>query len=136
MEINDIVYHPCNMDIIQHKITGIRTYEDHVLYEAKAIHPVGASGRIEILLSEDKKGNIRFTGLIDDPEYGNGLGDFVEGLYYKDQQKARLVYNEAQRILVWSNMEEKRRSYENAKFMYDKVEKIINTIKEEIDDRE
>lgn len=134
LKINDTLYHPCSLDILQFKVTGVRQYENHVLYEAKADYNVGACGRVEVLLTIDKYNTIRFVGLEDsyNHEYANGLEDFIEGTYYKDRLEARLAYNEQQRILCWSNMENKRRIYEESKAMYDKVEKIVAGIKADI----
>ena len=134
LQINDKLYHPCSLDIIEFKITGIRQYEDNVLYEAKALNNVGACGRVEILLKIDKYDVIRFIGIEDyyDDEYGIGLEDFVEGKYYLERLEARLEHNEQQRILCWNNMENKKRIYETSKAMYDKVEKIVQGIKNDL----
>ena len=135
LQINDKLYHPCSLDIIEFKITGIRQYEDSTLYEAKALDNVGACGKVEILLKIDKYNVIRFIGIKDsyEDEYGEGLEDFVEGKYYLKKLKARLEYNEQQRILCWTSMENKRRIYEESKAMYDKVEKIVQGIKNDLE---
>ncbi len=134
LQINTKLYHPCSLDIIEFKITGIRQYEDSTLYEAKALDNVGACGRVEILLKIDKYDVIRFIGIKDsyDDEYGRGLEDFVEGKYYLERLEARLEHNEQQRILCWDNMENTRRIYETSKNMYDKVEKIVQGIKNDL----
>ena len=134
LQINDKLYHPCSLDIIEFTIIGIRQYEDNVLYEAKALNNVGACGRVEILLKIDKYDVIRFIGIKDsyDDEYGRGLEDFVEGKYYLKRLEARLEHNEQQRILCWDNMENKKRIYEQSKAMYDKVEKIVQGIKNDL----
>ena len=134
LQINDKLYHPCSLDIIEFTIIGIRQYEDNVLYEAKALNNVGACGRVEILLKIDKYDVIRFIGIKDsyDDEYGRGLEDFVEGKYYLERLEARLEHNEQQRILCWDNMENTRRIYETSKNMYDKVEKIVQGIKNDL----
>ena len=134
LQINTKLYHPCSLDIIEFKITGIRQYEDSTLYEAKALDNVGACGRVEILLKIDKYDVIRFIGIKDsyDDEYGRGLEDFVEGKYYLKRLEARLEHNEQQRILCWDNMENKKRMYEQSKAMYDNVEKIVQGIKNDL----
>ena len=134
LQINDKLYHPCSLDIIEFKITGIRQYEDSILYEAKALNNVGACGKVEILLKIDKYDVIRFIGIKDsyEDEYGEGLEDFVEGKYYLEKLEARLEYNEQQRLLCWTSMENKRRIYEQSKAMYDKVEKIVQGIKNDL----
>ena len=134
LQINTKLYHPSSLDIIEFKITGIRQYEDSTLYEAKALDNVGACGRVEILLKIDKYDVIRFIGIKDsyDDEYGRGLEDFVEGKYYLERLEARLEHNEQQRILCWDNMENTRRIYETSKNMYDKVEKIVQGIKNDL----
>ena len=134
LQINDKLYHPCSLDIIEFKIIGIRQYEDSILYEAKALNNVGACGKVEILLKIDKYDVIRFIGIKDsyDDEYGRGLEDFVEGKYYLKRLEARLEHNEQQRILCWTSMENKRRAYEQSKAMYDNVEKIVQGIKNDL----
>ena len=134
LQINTKLYHPSSLDIIEFKITGIRQYEDSTLYEAKALNNVGACGEVEILLKIDKYDVIRFIGIKDsyDDEYGRGLEDFVEGKYYLERLEARLEHNEQQRILCWTSMENKRRIYEQSKAMYDKVEKIVQGIKNDL----
>jgi len=135
LNINDTLYHPCSLDILEFKITGIRQYEDHTVYEAKAAYNVGACGRVEVLLTTDKYNVIRFMGIEDsyNHEYEHGLEDFIEGTYYLDRLEARLAYNEQQRILAWSSMENKRRIYEESKAMYYKVEKVVAGIKADIE---
>ena len=134
LNIHDTLYHPCSIDILEFKVTGIRQYEDHKVYEAKAAYAVGACGRMEVLLTMDKYNVIRFMGVEDsyNHEYAYGLEDFVEGTYYLERLEARLAYNEQQRILAWSSMENKKRIYEESKTMYDKVEKIVAGIKADI----
>ena len=134
LQINDKLYHPCSLDIIEFKITGIRQYEDSALYEAKALNNVGACGKVEILLKIDKYDVIRFIGIKDsyDDEYGKGLEDFVEGKYYLEKLEARLEHNEQQLSLCRTSMENKKRIYEQSKAMYDKVEKILQGIKNDL----
>ena len=134
LQINTKLYHPCSLDIIEFKITGIRQYEDSTLYEAKALDNVGACGRVEILLKIDKYDVIRFIGIKDsyDDEYGRGLEDFVEGKYYLEKLEARLEHNEQQLSLCRTSMENKKRIYEQSKAMYDKVEKIVQGIKNDL----
>ena len=134
LQINDKLYHPCSLDIIEFKIIGIRQYEDTILYEAKALNNVGACGKVEILLKIDKYDVIRFIGIKDsyDDEYGRGLEDFVEGKFYLERLEARLEHNEQQLSLCRTSMENKKRIYEQSKAMYDKVEKIVQGIKNDL----
>ena len=134
LQINTKLYHPCSLDIIEFKITGIRQYEDSTLYEAKALDNVGACGRVEVLLKIDKYDVIRFIGINDsyDDRYGKGLEDFVEGKYYLEKLEARLEHNEQQLSLCRTSMENQRRVYETSKNMYDKVEKIVQNIKNDL----
>ena len=134
MQINDIVYRPCSMDIIPFKVIGIRSYEDHSIYEAQATGNVGACGKVKVLLTYDKKQTARFIGLSNDfsSEYDSGLGDFVEGIYYTDKLEARLVYNETHRLTFWSTVERKKRELKEAEANYNKVVSIITGITEEI----
>ena len=133
MEIGDHLWHPCNMDIIEHKIIGIRSYEDSIQYETKSVRNIGASGKLELLLSH-KENKIIFIGYVhgeDSIEYESGLQDFVEGLYYTDKKEAELKWYDQQRVLCWSNMDQKERLYKEAKANYEKVKAIIDRIKDE-----
>ena len=134
MQINDLVYHPCSLDIIPFKVTGIRTYKDHSIYEATATGKVGACGRVRVLLTTDKSNTMRIIGLHEDfeSEYDSGLGDFVEGVYYNDKLQARLVYNETHRLNFWSRVETKKRELKQAEADYTKVLSIISGIKEDM----
>lgn len=134
LKIGDTLWHPCNYDVIEHKIKGVREYEHFVQYETQAVRNVGASGYIKLLLSH-RENKILFVGYVDGEDsidYESGLQDFVEGYYYTNKSKAELVYYEKQRILSWSSMEKSKKLYEQSKVHYDKVEKLVNDIKEKI----
>ncbi len=132
MQLKDILYHPCSMDIIHFTVSGIRSYEDHTIYEATANSNVGACGRVKILLTVDRKGVIRFISLADDYEYDSGLQDFVEGVYYTSKIYARAAYYEQQLLLCKSNMDNKERVYKEAKARYVQVQTLIKDLKEEL----
>ena len=134
MQLNDLVYHPMSLDILEFKIIGIHTYETHTIYSAKATHAIGACGKIEVSLAEDNHGVLRFISLDNEDkyEYGSGLQDFTEGLYYKNKQEARLAYYEAAKISFWTSMNEKERLYKQAKANYEKIENLIKVIKDDL----
>lgn len=129
MKIGDSIYHPCSMDIIQHKIISIRQFEGFNHYVLKSVHNVGACGRIEVIVSENK-GKLRFIELIDEEniEYASGLQDFIEGNYYFSENEAKKEFYKKQKTVCWANMENKKRLYEQAKAHYERVEKLIKMI--------
>ena len=134
LKIGDTLWHPCNLDIIEHKIKGVREYKDFVKYETIAVNNVGASGKIELLLSH-RENKIIFVGYVNGKEsipYESGLMDFVEGNYYTNKSEAELVFYEKQRILSWSSMDKHKKLYEQAKKNYNKVEKLVKALKEKI----
>jgi predicted nucleotidyltransferase len=134
LEIGQSLWHPCNMDIIEHRITGIRQYEDCVQYETKAVRNIGASGKLSLLLSH-KDSRITFIGYVhgeESVEYESGLQDFVEGKYYTNYDEARLEFHEQQRILAWSNMNNKKRLYDEAKARHDQVDLLVKELKTSI----
>ena len=133
IQINDSVWHPCNLDIIEHKIVSIRQYEGFKHYVTKAVHNVGACGRVEVIL-DGHKNNLRFVELLNEEniEYSSGLQDFVEGNYYLDKRKAELEFYRQQEILSWSNMEQKKRWYEEAFKRHEQVKLLVKTIKESL----
>lgn len=131
LEINQKVYHPCSLDIMKHKIASVTEYEDRVLYKAKSMHPIGACEVVEVLLSVDRKGAIRFIGLADDYEYDSGLQDFVEGKYYTSVFEARTEFYNVQKTLAGANVEKKKQSLLEAEKSYTRVCKILDEIKKE-----
>ena len=137
LKIGDSLWHPCNLDIIEHKITSIRQFEGFNHYVTKSVHTVGACGKIEVILDEHKD-KLRFVELLheEDIEYASGLGDFVEGNYYSDKRKAELEFYNQQETLTWSNMEQKKRWYEDAVKRYEQVKLLVKTIKESLNAEE
>jgi len=130
MNIGDSLWHPCSMDIIEHKITSIRQFEGFNHYVSKAVRNVGACGKVEVVLDEHN-GKLRFVELIDEDEieYSSGLQDFVEGNYYSDKRTAELEFYENQRNLTWSSMDKQERLFNQAKANYERVTLIVDRIK-------
>ena len=133
IKINDSMWHPCNMDIIEHKVISIRQFDGFNHYVLKAVRNVGACGRLEVIVSENN-GKLRFVELVneDTTEYASGLQDFIEGNYYTTKEQAELEFYEQQRILTWSSMESKKRLYEQALVNYNRVELLVNALKNKI----
>ena len=129
------LYHACSVDIIKHKIVAITTYEDRVVYHSKAVHSVGACGKVEVELALDQYGALRFTSQSDTCEYGSGLQDFVEGRYYTDINDARVVFYEAQKTLSWARMEEAERRFKDAKDRYDNMTRVVAEAKKCISEK-
>jgi DNA-binding transcriptional regulator YhcF (GntR family) len=130
LKIGDSFYHPCSMDIIEHKVTSIRQYEQRTEYVLKSVRQVGACGRIEVIISESN-GKFRFVELIDEEliEYSRGLGDFVEGFYYPTLEEARLEFYKIQINSALSNVSQKERLLKEAKDHLAKIEAIIEQAK-------
>lgn len=130
LKIGDFLWHPCNLDIIKHKITSIRQFEGYNHYVLKAEKNVGACGRIEVIVDEHK-GKFRFVELLNEEqlEYSSGLWDFVEGNYYKTENGAKLEFYQQQYWLAWSNMENKERWYKEAKLRYEQVKLLVDELK-------
>lgn len=133
IKIGDILWHPCNIDIIEHKVVSIRQFEGFNHYITKAVHNVGACGRVEVILDEHK-GKLRFVELLHEEEIesASGLQDFVEGNYYTNKKEAQLEFYEQQNTIAWSNMEQKERWYKEAKARYEQVKLIVSKIKDEL----
>jgi len=119
------------MDIIEHKDISIRQFDGFNHYVLKAKHDVGACGKLEVIIDEHK-GNLRFVELLDEEniEYSSGLQDFVEGNYYTDLNKAKLSFYTQQETLAWSNMEQKKRWYEDAVKRHNQVKLLVKELKE------
>ena len=129
MQVNDLLYHPASIDIIEFKVTVVHTYENHIVYSAKATNNVGACGRVQVLVSEDTFGVLRFIKLDGDYEYGNGLGDFIEGTYFTSLEQAKLAYYTIALTQACTNMEQKERLYKEAKRNYEKIKQLISVSK-------
>lgn len=133
INIGDTLWHPCNMDIIEHKVISIRQFEGFNHYVLKSVHNVGACGKIEVIIDEHK-GRLRFVELLyeEDIPYSSGLQDFVEGNYYTDKREAELEFYRQQEILTWSNMEQKKKWYEESLKRHEQVKLIVKKITESL----
>jgi len=141
IKIDDYIWHPCNMDIIRHKVIAIHTYSTvrkgvtnvGTQYTLKAVHNVGACGKIEVIISENN-GKLRFIELVDedDIEYASGLQDFVEGNYYTSETEAKLEFYKQQEILCGSSTEKHRQLYENSKKNYERVKLLVKELRDNL----
>ena len=138
IKLDDIIWHPCNMDIIEHKVVGIHKYiterkgksVEGMQYTTKSKHNVGACGRVEVIISENN-GKLIFIELIDEDfiEHSSGLQDFVEGNYYTTKEEAELEFYNHQEILSWSSMDKNKRLYDESKKHYEKVKLLVKELK-------
>lgn len=135
IEVGTTLWHPCSVDIIEHKVTCVKQYKGFTHYEAKAVRNVGACGRIEVILDEHK-GKIRFVELVDEDEieYSSGLQDFVEGIYYTDKRQAELEFYNNQVRITYSNVEQKKSWLQEAQKNHERVKLIVEKIKESLKD--
>jgi hypothetical protein len=108
---------------MKHKVIGIKTYEDFIHYHLKAVHNIGASGKLEVIIHQNEN-RFWFIKLVDEEniEYASGLQDFIEGEYFLDERKAKLEFYRNQKVLAFSNMDQKKRWYEDAKARNKKVD--------------
>jgi MFS superfamily sulfate permease-like transporter len=134
IKVGDSVWHPCSMDIIEHKVVSITQYENFVHYHTKAVRNVGACGRLEVILHGNED-NLTFVELVDDDlPYASGLQDFVEGKYYIDQNKARLMFYRLQESLAYNSVSQWEQRLKEAKERYEKLKVLIKNIKEQINE--
>ncbi len=133
IEIGTKMWHPCNMDITEHKVISIRQFEGFNHYVLKAVHNVGACGKLEVIVDEHK-GKFRFVELLNEEniEYASGLQDFVEGNYYVIKEKAELEFYEQQRILSTSSVWKFENLLKEAKAREKQVELLVKALKEKI----
>lgn len=130
------MWHPCNMDIIEHKVIGVHEFEDYrgIKFKhltLKATHNVGACGKVEVII-DDHKGKFKFVELVDEEiiEYSSGLQDFVEGNYYSTLEEARVEFYTQQKWLVVARVNELERLLNEAKTRLAQVESIIKVAKD------
>ena len=129
IKINDPMWHPCSIDIIEYKVISIREYDGFTHYVLKAKDNVGACGRVEVVVSENK-GKLTMIELLDEKnlEYVGGLWDFIEGSYYTNKDDASLEFYRQQETFAWSSMDAAKRRYNETKLHYEKVKLIISKI--------
>jgi len=135
LKIGDHLWHPCSIDIIEHKIISIRNFEGFNHYVTKAVANVGACGRVEVILDEHKD-TLRFIELVDEEniEYSSGLQDFIEGEYYSNKKEAQLEFYRMQEVSAWSNMDRQERLYKQSVKHYEKVKLLVKTIRESLNE--
>jgi len=129
LEIGQKLWHPCSIDIMEHEVISKTEYIDRVVYATKATHNIGACGKVEVELVVDKENKIRCIGLISNCEHGSGLQDFIDGFYFVTRKEARKAYYDIQKTLAYSNMNNKKRLYEEAKEAYDKCCLVLKELK-------
>ena len=131
IKAGDFIYHPCSMDIIEHKVVAVIQYEGFKQLHLKAVHNVGACGRVEVII-DCRKDKMVFVELVNEDtiDYASGLQDFVEGVYYKSKSKAKEVFYSKQLALARSNMNQKERLLKEAKDRVQQVELILKHLKD------
>lgn len=136
IKIGDEFFHPCSIDIMQHKVVSIRQFNGFNHYVLKATHNIGACGKLEVIIDEHK-GKFRFVELIDEEniEHARGLQDFIEGDYYRTLDEARIVFYDKQRTLYQLSVYDKERILAEAKRNLERVEAIIKQAKASIEER-
>ena len=134
MQIGDDVYHPCDYDILHFKVAGIRYHEeDPTLYELKAVHNVGAQGRIVVLVAHAGD-RLQYVDLLEPSDDINerGLEGFIEGEYFESQDQARLAFYTVQELLSWTSLEQQRRVYEKQLEAHNRLVKVLEVAREKV----
>lgn len=140
IEVGDTIWHPCNSDIIEHKVVRIIDFnsrskhgvEKTTHYVLQSERSVGKFNSIKVRVSiTEVLGKLQFLELLDTEEtsYTSGLWDFVEGNYYSDQEKAKLEFYQQQELLFLTELNRKKQLYDQAKANYRKVKLLIEQIK-------
>ena len=133
IKINDSIWHPCSVDIIEHKVQSIRQFEGFNHYVLKAIHNVGACGKVQVIIDEHK-GKLRFVELLneEDLEYASGLQDFVEGNYYINREEAEIEFYDKQRTYASLSVNRYQELLKQAQARKNQVELLVKALKEKI----
>lgn len=134
LKIGTTIYKPCSLDILEFKVTEYSCSEDCVIYTLKATHPIGAQGRIEVLVTGTNN-RLHYAGTPEDDDgncYSRGLMDFIEGEYFTEKAKARLAFYDDQSVLSWASMREAERLFEERKATNNRIQAIIKQIKDEM----
>ena len=135
LKVGDSVWHPCSIDIIEHKVISITQYENFTHCNVRAVKNVGACGRVEVIL-DVRKDTLLFVELVDEDTlpYARGLQDFVEGKYYTTLNEARVEFYKVQERLALRDVENLEKRLKDAKSIYETVKLLIKTFKEDIND--
>ena len=126
----DLLWHPCSMDIMEHKVVGVHQYEGFTHVTTKSTHSIGACGVVECVL-DVRMSSIVFVELVDEHEHSSGLQDFVEGKYFTSKSEARKEFYKIQSTVARSNMDHKERLYKEAVKRYEQVKLILKQIEED-----
>jgi len=134
IKVGDLVWHPCSLDIIEHKVVGVHQYDGYSQITTKATHSVGSCGRIECVL-DVRRSSIVFVELVDEDfiEHSSGLQDFVKGDYFTSKNEARKAFYKLQSTLAWSNMDQKERLYKEAVKRYEQVQLILKQCEDHVE---
>lgn len=134
IKVGDKLYHPCSMDIIEHKVIAIIQYEGFKHYRTQATHNVGACGKVEVILNEHKNFNqeqyLFFIELIDEEniKYASGLKDFIEGKYYLTLDEAKLAFYRERVLMYSSRVSKAEADLKKAKSDYEGIKKLVNDL--------
>jgi hypothetical protein len=139
MKIGDKLWHPCSIDIIEHKIVAIYEFEDSrgkifKHYTLKAVNNVGACGKIEVIIDEHND-KFRFVELVNEDTipYASGLQDFVEGFYYKTKEEATIEFYNKQVYMAKDRIDRLERELKQANDRLNQIQSIIKIAKGEKD---
>ena len=132
IKVGDLMWHPCSIDIMEHRVTSITEYENFVEYKLKSTHHIGACGIIEIIVrkSNDK---LIFVELVDEDSIyaASGLQDFIEGYYYTTKKDARLEYYCIIEMHYWGVVDKAETQLKKAKKEHLRIKNLIKNIKDE-----
>ena len=129
--IGSLFYHPCSIDIMEYKVISICQFEGFNHFILKATHNIGACGKIEIII-DNHNDKFNFVDFLDESkvEYSSGLKDMVEGKYYKTKEEAEIEFYKIQRTIALSNLNNKKRLYQEAEKRYNQINLIIEQIRD------
>ena len=132
LKVGDSVWHPCSIDIIEHKVVSITQYENFTHCNVRSVKNVGACGRVEVIL-DVRKDTLLFVELVDEDTlpYARGLQDFVEGKYYTTLNEARVEFYKVQERLTLRDVENLEKRLKDAKLIHEKVKLLIKTFQDD-----
>ena len=128
-----LIYKPCSLDILKFQVIAITESLNGYSLKLRAVHPVGAQGRVEVYVSLTN-GRLHYAGTVDDDEdnyHSRGLCDFLDGEYFDDERKAHLAFYEAQRLNSSIAMDEAQRRLDDRKVAHARLEAVIATIRKD-----
>lgn len=112
LSLGQDIFGACDIDVLEYRVTEVRETAEGMFYTLRSKRSVGQHRSIEIMIYENKEGNLRYFQLVDtekeDCEYG--LAPFVDCQYFRTLVDAKKHFAKNQVGLINSKIAELNRT--------------------------